>query len=240
MAVTTGPMVERQIFHFGQWEPRLTRLIRQIPKTDATFLDLGANIGYFSLLAAAHFKNVIAIEASPSTFKRLTQNVGLNGFQNVTCHNVEIGEKTGTAPFYRDSTQSGASSMIPGPGKVLEAEVPVKPLFAIIDPEAVARIGFIKVDVEGFEHIVMRQILDHIDNLPADVQIMVEYGPERAGDLKDVLDQFRKAGFQVHLLQGPYLVDEYLTEQAVELPVLYDYPDMFCDLLLARPQGQVV
>ena len=90
------------------------------------------------------------------------------------------------------------------------------------------------------DSIVMRQILDHIDNLPADVQIMVEYGPERAGDLKDVLDQFRKAGFQVHLLQGPYLVDEYLSDQAVELPVLQNYPDMFCDLLLARPQGQVV
>src|ERR1019366_3290126 len=58
----------RYIYYFGIWEPNLTRWIQERLSPDDTFIDVGANIGYYSLLAAKLGSQVVAIEAAPRTF----------------------------------------------------------------------------------------------------------------------------------------------------------------------------
>ena len=103
MRVTSEPRVEHEIYLFGEWEPLFSRYIRDIRKTDGIFLDIGANIGYFSLLASDRFAEVHAIEASPNTARRLEENIVANGLTNVCVHQVAVGAETGFIDFFKDS-----------------------------------------------------------------------------------------------------------------------------------------
>lgn len=232
--VDTSKMVEKQIYYFGEWEPFLSRHLLEGGPRQGTFLDIGANIGYFSLLASDVFDRVVAIEASPSIFERLARNVRANGLDGrVILHNVAVGERAGTLDFYFDPDQSGGSSLVPGGNRVFEARVPVSPLAAIVTAEDLFGAAFIKIDVEGLEGVVLDQILELRDQLRPDVAIMVEYDPARGID--DALSRCRQAGFEMRLLQGPYAIEEYLDRDArAPMTPLDGPPGVFSDLLLQR------
>ncbi|MEO9819268.1 MAG: FkbM family methyltransferase [Paracoccaceae bacterium] len=235
MAVNTSKMVEKQIFYFGEWEPFFTRHLRDAKKQSGVFLDIGANIGYFSLLAAKNFDQVIAIEASPSVAAWLTENVRRNELSNVDVRNIAVGEQLGEAEFFFDEGQSGGSSLLPGKGRVLEAKVPTGPLGEILSDDEIQKVSFIKIDIEGFEHIALRQILDRIGDFQAKLEIVLEYGPERNQDLWEVIMKFIPHGFEICLMQGEYDISEYVDlSKRSELARCHDAPKVFSDILLRR------
>src|SRR5262245_41169882 len=63
LVCNTRDIVQKHIALFGVWEPALTAYLLSKPPTEGLFLDVGANIGYFSLLASTVFSRVIAFEA---------------------------------------------------------------------------------------------------------------------------------------------------------------------------------
>ena len=68
------------LFFPGRYEPEIEAALRQVMRPHTPFIDCGANIGYWSLLAAVrHQARVIAIEPAGSSFERLSENVKLNG-----------------------------------------------------------------------------------------------------------------------------------------------------------------
>ena len=235
MVVNTSKMVEKQIFYFGEWEPYLTRHLLDLPKDKGTFLDIGSNIGYFSLLAAQRFDRVIAIEASPSIAVRLAENRDRNHATSIDIRNLAIGEQAGEAEFYFDDEQSGGSSLVPGGGRRLEAVVPVRPLDEIVTPDEIGQVSFIKLDVEGFEHIVLRQIVERLSDFPRTLSISVEYDPGRGQNLWREITAFLPQGFEIFLLQGVYDLEEY-TDRSARSPLspLTEDPGVFCDVLIRR------
>src|SRR2546426_1213516 len=81
IAGNTREMLQQFIYYFGVWEPHLTRWIAQRLAPGDTFVDVGANIGYFSLLASKVVRDsgtVVAIEPSPSIFSRMQSNLARN------------------------------------------------------------------------------------------------------------------------------------------------------------------
>ena len=69
------------IFYTGAWQPALTAWLRRALAPGDVFVDVGANTGYFALLAAALVQDggsVVAIEASPATHERLRTNLAPN------------------------------------------------------------------------------------------------------------------------------------------------------------------
>ena len=84
----TEDLIQRFIYYFGVWEPDLTAWIngRLQGQQDRIFVDVGANIGYFTILAAKLLANkgqVVAIEASPQTYALMLANLKRNGLVNV-------------------------------------------------------------------------------------------------------------------------------------------------------------
>ena len=68
------------LFFAGRYEPEIEAALRRVLRPGMPFIDCGANIGYWSLLAAVrHQARVIAIEPARSSFERLSENVKLNG-----------------------------------------------------------------------------------------------------------------------------------------------------------------
>ncbi|MEM6637432.1 MAG: FkbM family methyltransferase [Pseudomonadota bacterium] len=234
VAVSSQPRVEQEIFLFGEWEPLFTRYIRDLDAKDLIFLDIGANIGYFSLLASSIFGEVHSIEASPSTGKRLQKNVLANGIESIFVYEVAVGDDEGHIDFYQDSRQSGAASTIKSGHSVFEARVPVARLETILKAVDWKRVRLIKVDVEGSEAPVLDSIFRLQDSLYEGVEIFVEFDPDHS-DTWPSISVFLENGFTAHILQGPYDRQDYIEPgRRTQLKAIDRKPLMFCDLLLRR------
>jgi FkbM family methyltransferase len=119
-----------------------------------TFVDLGANVGVFSLYAAQAVGPrgcVLAIEPSPIMLERLRFNLNANGFKNVRIAPVAVGEAHGEATFHTLSDAHGSSSLHAMPGSTPHMTVPVEPLLTLVSTHGIERIDAMKVDIEGYE-----------------------------------------------------------------------------------------
>jgi len=114
-----------------------------------TFVDVGANIGHLSLLAAQRVGpagSVIAVEAHPRTFGFLCKNVRLNGFTNVRCLHAAVGSHPGET-YISDFRTDDMNHLDSNGG----TKVPVVTLDSL---EFKGRVALLKTDTEGFEPFV--------------------------------------------------------------------------------------
>lgn len=234
MLVSSRPRVEQEIFLFGEWEPLFTRYLQDIPTNSDIFLDVGSNIGFFSLIASPIFGEVHAIEASPSTSRRLQEIVAANDIENIHVHAKAVGATEGQIDFFQDEHQSGTASTVKKADDVFEARVPIAPLEKILGGIDWGRVRFVKIDVEGLEAAVLDSLFNLRDRLHPEVEIFVEYDSKRHGTWPAV-EAFLKDGFSIALMQGPYDRRDYVElDRRTELTPIAEPPDMFCDLLLHR------
>lgn len=127
-------------------------IAERLPK-DGVFLDVGANAGIYSLLAAKHLSHqgrVIAIEPNPVLHARFTQNIAFNGFgEIITLLNYGVSDREGSFPLVLDPTNLGGSSLAKTEGSFIE--VPCKPLATILKERGITRVDVMKIDIEGAE-----------------------------------------------------------------------------------------
>jgi hypothetical protein len=79
-------LIQASILHFGLWEPHMTALMKHLIEPDTVIVDIGANIGYYSLMfsqLAGHDGKVIAIEALPRLAEYVRENSARNGATNI-------------------------------------------------------------------------------------------------------------------------------------------------------------
>ena len=144
----------------GVYEARAINFVLEQLKPGMMFIDIGANIGVFTLPAALKVGpagSVIAIEPSPRVFPSLEHNVALNGFSNVRLvQRAAFNSDHQTVPFYEAPVdQFGMGSL----GSQFDAKpIPVltQTLDHILSEQVIERVDVIKVDVEGFEAAVFQ------------------------------------------------------------------------------------
>jgi FkbM family methyltransferase len=139
---------------------RPERLMSQIARITGelrpggTFVDLGANVGVFSLYAAKAVGPqgcVLAIEPSPTMLERLRFNLSANGFGNVRIAPVAVGEARGQATFHTLPDAHGSASLHRMPGSSPHMTVPVETLMSVLSTHGIDRIDAMKADIEGYE-----------------------------------------------------------------------------------------
>ncbi|MEM9669334.1 MAG: FkbM family methyltransferase [Pseudomonadota bacterium] len=143
-----------------------TKLFRaMLPSAGAVIVDVGANAGLFSLLAASKFEtgHLIAIEPQPVLFARLSDhmkslNPSLSDRLEISLFNCAVGSATG-AQILSVPRQLGQASLRTLPDAA-ELEVSVRPLADILMSSEIQHIDVLKVDVEGFEDEVMIPFLE--------------------------------------------------------------------------------
>lgn len=144
------------------YEPSLVRVMKEYFGCDTTFVDVGANEGYFTLLAAKKGCKVYAVEPSQNNLKILSNNVAKNNYKPyVTILPYAAGNKNTNVTFHESSLNGMWSSVSTG-GKtnLLSSAVTVemKCLQDII-PEIP---DIVKIDVEGFEDAVIEGCLSWV------------------------------------------------------------------------------
>ena len=101
--VNLNEHVQRWIDFFGAYEAETVRWFRHTLRPDMTVLDIGAHVGQYSLIAASEVGprgRVHSFEPNPSSFRRLTTNIELNGFSNVRPHPIALSDSIGEATLY--------------------------------------------------------------------------------------------------------------------------------------------
>ena len=124
------------------------------------FVDIGANVGLYSLFVAARagaHAQVLAIEPQPGIVERLRFNVAANPGADVTIVPVALADREGEIDLFIDERDSGGTRLKPADG-MSEAEVvrvPCRPLAAVLKEAGFATIDALKIDIEGAEDLVL-------------------------------------------------------------------------------------
>ncbi|WP_072396151.1 FkbM family methyltransferase [Hyphomicrobium sp. CS1GBMeth3] len=131
------------------------------------FVDVGANFGLYSAMAAKRVGpsgRVVAIEPHPELIRRLKFNINANGFDNVTFFEAAVGADPGEATLYVNTSSFAESSLVaegPNTRAALRATpVPVRTLHEIVETAGLTRIDSLKIDIEGYEDRALVPFLD--------------------------------------------------------------------------------
>jgi FkbM family methyltransferase len=124
------------------------------------FLDIGANIGGYSLFVAAHGGptcRIVAVEPQPDIYARLVYNVRLNGFATVKALACVVADKDGELTLFVDAQNKGESSVkiMSGASGSGSLTVPSKRLLTLIEEEGFQKVDAAKLDTEGAEDIIL-------------------------------------------------------------------------------------
>ena len=148
------------LFETGAYEPGTLALMAKLLHAGDTFLDVGANIGLMTLVAARAVGpsgGVFAFEPHPRIFERLLENIALSGVQNVTALRVALGAERSEREVYAyPDVNIGRASLVLSNGGVACGKTAVMTLDDVLEERGLRSVRMMKVDVEGFELQVLK------------------------------------------------------------------------------------
>jgi FkbM family methyltransferase len=169
LVVPVDDLIGLRVMATGMFEATqiegLTRLLEE-PETfglngkpTGIFVDIGANIGIYTVAFSHFFDLTIAVEAHPKTFSVLRANTALRDIANVKCLNLAASDSAGLAKLYvpNDGNLGHATMTANQHASFTEVSIECRTLDSIMDEHAGGRpIGLIKMDVEGHELKVLK------------------------------------------------------------------------------------
>jgi FkbM family methyltransferase len=192
-----------------QYEREERRLFCSEIKPGSIVLDIGANIGIFTLLAAKRGAKVFAIEADPHNAALLRKHIEINGFsERVTVFEMAAAEAQGPLMLYQHDANRGGSSLY-GQGIAISAEgIATSVDGRTVDSLNLPPIDVCKIDIEGAESVALRGMRDTIKRSP-NLKLLVEYSEPHGKSRAAELLQFIRETFSiVSVVNGPVLYTE--------------------------------
>jgi len=159
-----GNVCEKRVLFTPQYFDALERdLLAARIREGFSFIDIGANIGAYSLFVAARAgrgARILAIEPQPEIFARLTYNIAQNPFGTVKAIACALADKPGELTLFLDPANKGESSVrILRSSNANAVRVPATTLLALAESEGYERIDAVKLDVEGAEDLILEPFL---------------------------------------------------------------------------------
>ncbi len=225
----------REFNVYGFREPLNTyALFRSVEKRKPVVLDIGGNLGYFSLVElTAGAKKVIAVEPVPSTFKRLSKT--LENRKDAEPLNLAISDSKESLTLYVGTDRNVTSSfkqLLIDTGHALAYEITVRAetLQSIVEKYPV---NMIRMDVEGHEYrILSERIPDQISGINVELHVLPPFNKNNAIHLiKCLLAQ----NFHVHVAINEINYEYYNLIERFGLKSGYNLAATFGSRLNSRP-----
>jgi FkbM family methyltransferase len=140
----------------GSFEAGEVAVIRQQLEKADVFVDVGANVGYYTCLARHNGVHVVAVEPFPRNLEQLYVNLGANGWLDVEVFPVALSDKGGVGSLFGGGT---GASLLPGwagTSDVWRTAIPLSTLDVVLGGRFEDQNLLIKIDVEGAEHQVLK------------------------------------------------------------------------------------
>jgi FkbM family methyltransferase len=207
-----GAVIQSQ----GSYEPEVSLFLMRVLRDGDLFVDIGAHVGYFSILAAklvGEKGQVLSFEPEDINFVHLQSNVALNDLYNITLFKRPVAEKIEMRSFYINSDGDGGHALWdPGlfPGnerskaKSQPRNVETITLDAVLSDKVAKKLPkIIKIDTEGAEKTVLEGGRDMLEKgrIPFVICELHEFGLREMGASQDELRSFmRNYGYETYLL----------------------------------------
>jgi FkbM family methyltransferase len=188
---------------FGSFERTEARIARRLISQGMTTLDIGAHVGFYSLLMAHEVGpsgNVIAVEPVPANVAVLTRNLERNGLARVSVLEAAASDTARRARLSVQPERSGWGSLeIEREGGHID--VPAVRMDEYLLERRIQQVGFIKIDVEGHELSVLRGLGEYL--APSEgPMLMVERLAGRNDTWEEILAFLGGLGYQPIYLRG--------------------------------------
>jgi FkbM family methyltransferase len=190
----------------GEWDSPLTKVLSDLIKPKMTVVDIGANFGYFTLLAASLAGpegRIYSFEPNPPTFEILSKNVAVNWYGEwVRCFQCAILDVPKEIELYAGESLMGSSSFfltsLVG-HDYHRVRVSAKPLDEIVT----GPVDVMKIDSEGSEPFVfegMKRVLENSPNIKIVMEVNVPALQQAGVDPRQFLDKVASLGFEAKFL----------------------------------------
>lgn len=247
MEVLMPDIIADTIFLSGHWESTITEYVRQALRPGDIFVDVGANIGYYSVLASGlvgERGRVFAIEAHPRICERLKRNVALNGRRNTQVINAAASDSKGQLPLFLGPVSNPGhtttvSELAEKEHLLFDTTVPADTLERLIGSDNLFEARLIKIDVEGAEHTVLAPLLSSLASFRDSTEWLLELWPEYCAGGQSAIDEiyraFRMAGYKPLRIENCYGLERFYPARRVSLiPITPDLQREPQDVLMTR------
>jgi len=224
--------LSRLWYYWGyiDYEPGVTRLLCKLLEDKACVFDVGANIGYYTLLMALALRGrgrVHAFEPAPMVYSALKRNASLNHLPNLVLNPGALADRNGTMDLFlpADGAWSNASLIEHFTAQDRRIAAPAMRFDSYCGREAIDRVDLVKLDVEGAELSVLKGM----------GELLLKWRPDI---ICEVLEPFAKEldGFFADTPYRKFLITDDRLEPASRLDANPRYRDYFLTAgLLERP-----
>ncbi len=224
----------------GDYEPDERAFVTGYLRPEEVFLDIGANIGLFTVLAARRVPRgeVHAFEPCEPTYRRLVDNVTRNGLGNVRCNRMALSDSAGvgTMTYGREGYHTYSSMAHPLHGTSFSQErVECVTLDGYVkENQLTGRVALIKIDVEGWEHKVIKagQAVLSRPDAPALLAEFNQTAARLAGSsCEELYRMLQDLGYQMFFYNSQRSVLEYV-------PLYRSWPWSLINLVASKdPEG---
>jgi FkbM family methyltransferase len=183
--------ISEKIRRRGVWEQFETQLLLALLREGDQILDIGANIGWYTVAAARRVGptgHVFAFEPDANNFAILAANVRQSGLSCVSAERLALGRESGTGSL-RPSTDNQGDLRVRdfrrSAAKPSGNEIAVMALDNYLQASSrfdIARLRIVKMDVQGFEHEVLCGARSLLTNLPRGTVCFIEFDPKMLAD----------------------------------------------------------
>lgn len=199
--------VAKPLYSGQGYEASETAFVSRLLKPNMNVLDIGANVGYFTTLAAKLVGPaglVIAVEPDADNYKLLRENISRNHFTNVKTVQCALGSHAGEATLFRSRWNLGDHRLTNDRSTSRDAaQVVLTTADELLAQMGIKHIDFVKIDVQGFECEVQRGMIKLLERIPGPT-ILTEcwpYGIAIAdGDAQHYFDGFVSRGYDPQML----------------------------------------
>lgn len=202
----------------GEYEPFETKIIRQVAKDSNCFLDVGANVGYYTVQVAKLVSQVYAFEPDREIRELLCENIELNSLSNVDVYDLALAADTREVQFFHSTLHRGKSA-------IATDEIPSYTVKAVKLDDQVGSFklvpDLIKVDIEGAEIDFLYGAKEFLSSNKAPIQLFVEYNPDSLAKFgyepQEMISILQDYGFTMKIL------DEIHQKEYAYTPEKLDY-----------------
>lgn len=186
----------RLLFMPQFYDPEEFRFLAGVLQPESSFVDIGANVGIYSLVVAARLAprgRVLAVEPDPVTFARLQANLQLNALHQVHAQQVAVGDQPGVLHLHPHARNRGQNELRADAGGFA---VEVQPLALLLAGASCGTPEVMKMDIEGMEETVLRAFFRDAPAALWPRHLIVE---QKRGEPRPALQtQLREAGYRLH------------------------------------------